>query len=654
MTSSAALEKSLAKQPRRWPKRLRDLLLHALVQDRVLQRWYPGVMHFLIFWGMVIQILGTGVNLLQQELFLPIELTTFPRNAAYLGFELIMDLGGAMIVLGVLMAAFRRLVLRPQYLQSRWDDWYALGLLLLIALLGFGSEALRILAVDPPWRAWSPIGNLLATGLETGGVTPAAITPLHGAFFWTHSITGMLFVASLPFTKLRHVFTGPLNIFLKPERPEGALETITDLETADTLGAGRIEEFPTSALLGFDACVQCGRCEDVCPAAISGMPYSPRALMQSLHGVMHTRLIDGDNRRSADLFGEAIDKETPWLCTTCAACTNVCPMFVNPVTAAIEMRRHLTLMTGEVPGSVGEALTHMERRGNPWGLPKEDHAPWLKGLGVRTLEPGERTEYLLFLGCAFGYDNRSQAAGKEFVQLLQDAQVDFAVLGAVEGCCGETARRLGHEYIFQVMAEENIEAMASVEFESLITPCAHCFNTLKNEYPQFGGDYRVLHHTELLAQLVSEKRLDLAHDTGGATYTFHDSCYLGRYNGVYDSPRETLDAIPELQRREMPRRKANAFCCGGGGGHMWMEIDANTRINHRRLEEAVDETQADVVVTACPYCLIMFDDAIRSKGASETLAVKDLAEVLSEHMTKRSKRTTTEEVAYGHPKVDRG
>jgi Fe-S oxidoreductase/nitrate reductase gamma subunit len=616
--------------PKSWTRQLKDLLLHAVVQDRVLQRWYPGLMHFLIFWGMVIQVLGTGINLLQQDLFLPVELTTFPRNAAYLGFELVMDLAGGMIILGVLMAAARRLLFRPSYLESRWDDWYSLGLLLLIALLGFAAESIRILAVDPPWRAWSPIGNLLAAGLAGIGLTGAAVAPTHAYLFWAHAVAGMAFVASLPFTKLRHVLTGPLNILFKPDRPDGALEPIRDLETAETLGAGEIDEFPSASLLAFDACVQCGRCEDVCPAAISGMPYSPRSLVRSLHDVMHARLMNRADGSTPSLLGGAIDKETPWLCTTCGACTTVCPMFVNPVSSAVEMRRHLTLMTGEVPNSVGEALTNMERRGNPWGLPKENHAPWVKELDVRTLQPGESTENLLYIGCAFGFDSRLHKAGMDLVRLLQNAQVDFAVLGPAEGCCGETARRLGHEYVFQVMAEENIAAFDSVQFERIITPCAHCFNTLKNEYPQFGGQYQVLHHTEYLSQLSDQGRLKLLGDAGEKTFTFHDSCYLGRYNGIYEGPRRMLDAVPNLHRSEMPRKKADAFCCGGGGGHMWIEIDPNTRINHRRLQEAVEQAHADVVVTACPYCLIMFDDAIRSKGIGEQVAVRDLVEVLSD------------------------
>jgi Fe-S oxidoreductase len=240
---------------------------------------------------------------------------------------------------------------------------------------------------------------------------------------------------------------------------------------------------------------------------------------------------------------------------------------------------------------------------------------------------------LLFLGCAFGYDTRSQEAGRALIALLQEAQVDFAVLGAMEGCCGDTARRLGHEYVFQVMAEENIATFESVKFRRIVTPCAHGYNTLKNEYRQFGGNYVVQHHTELLAELVEAGRLNaVAQADPEPTYTYHDACYLGRYNQIYDPPRKALDGIAGLKRNEMPRNRANGFCCGGGGGHMWMEIDPNTRINHRRLSEAVDEARADVVVTACPYCLIMFDDAIRSKGLGESVSVKDISEVLYERL----------------------
>jgi Fe-S oxidoreductase len=307
-------------------------------------------------------------------------------------------------------------------------------------------------------------------------------------------------------------------------------------------------------------------------------------------------------------------------------------MFVNPVDTIVELRRYLTLTTGDIPSEVGEALMGMERRGNPWSMPLESHAPWAKELDVRVLQPGEATDVLLYVGCAFGYDSRSHQAGREIVKLLRAAEVNFAVLGLNESCCGETARRLGHEYLFQVMAEENIETFRSVQFNTIVTPCAHCFNTIKNEYPQFGGEFPVQHHSEFIASLLDAGRIPLKEAGLRGRFSYHDSCYLGRYNKIYDEPRRVLKSIPALSLSEIPRRRENGFCCGGGGGHMWMEIDPSTRINQKRLEEIIQQTAADTVVTACPYCLVMFEDAIRSKGIGETVRVLDLAEVLSESL----------------------
>lgn len=628
MTTETMTSPPTIKQPSSWKKRTIDFLLHVLIQDRVLSRLYPGIMHFMIFWGMMIQVLGTIVNLLQYPLFLPIELP-WPQGNAYLGFELVMDIGGAMLLVGLVMAILRRAFFRPTYLKNRWDDWYALILLLGITILGFFSEAARLAAADPAWRVWSPIGNWIALGLQGMGVQLESDAPIHAFLFWAHAGTGTLFIVSLPFTKLRHVLTGPLNIVVRKLRPLGELETIEDIETTDLLGVGQIEEFSSQSLLSFDACVQCGRCEDVCPATMSGMDYSPRALIYNLHRSTHETLMGENGSEDTPLLEGFIESETPWLCTTCGACLHVCPMFVDPVSAVIDLRRYLTLTTGDVPGSVGETLMQMERRGNPWGLPKEEHAPWAKELGIRVLQPGEATDTLLYIGCAYGYDSRNQAAGKALAGLLQTAGVDFAILGSAEGCCGETARRMGHEYIFQVMVEENINTFNNVTFNRILTPCAHCFNTLKNEYPHFGADFEVVHHSEYLAELLGSGRLTSNGKFAGKQITLHDSCYLGRYNDIYDAPRQVLDQLDGVNRTEMKRSHSNAFCCGGGGGHMWMETDPNTRINHQRLQQVVEDTQAEMVVTACPYCLIMFDDAIRSKGVGEDVGVIDIAEAIS-------------------------
>ena len=621
---------SLPMTPRRkWIRALQELLQHAVLQDRVIKRIYPGIMHLLIFWGMTIQVLGTIINLLQYPLFLPVEIA-FPRGQAYLVFELVMDLGGAMILVGVIMALARRAFFRPSHLPNRWEDWYALALLFTLTVVGFASEAIRLQAADPAWRAWSFLGDGLARGLAAIGLRVTTDALIHKVLFWSHAGLGLLFFASLPFTKLRHLLTGPLNIVIRPQRPLGALEVIEDLETAESLGAGEIEAYPSQALVSFDACVQCGRCEEVCPATYSGMPYSPRALIYALQRSMHETLMGEDGTDERSLLEGFIDKETPWLCTTCGACLYACPLFIDPVSSVLELRRYLTLTTGEVPGSVGETLMQMERRGNPWGLPKEEHAPWAREMGVRVIQPGESTDVLLFLGCAYGYDSRNQKAGRALVGLLQQAGVDFAILGAAEGCCGETGRRMGHEYVFQVMVEENLAIFQAVEFKRLVTPCAHCFNSLKNEYPQFGADFVVQHHSELLAELAAAGKLPAAEAGSAPKATYHDPCYLGRYNTIFEAPRMALNGSRGLELREMQRSRAESFCCGGGGGHMWMETDPNTRINQKRLEQAMQETGAEVVVTACPYCLIMFEDAIRSKGVGEQVQAKDIAEVLAE------------------------
>jgi Fe-S oxidoreductase/nitrate reductase gamma subunit len=626
-----APRKSKEKLERRdWGYVFRELIVNVIFQNRILKKSFPGIMHLLLFWGVSIQILGTILSIMQFELFLPFTLP-FPREGAYLVFEFVMDVAGGMILLGGLMAVFRRLITRPSQLETRWDDWYALIIVLLMPVLGFLTEGMRILATNPDWRMWSPIGNMVANLITALGIDAQGADSLHQILFWAHIGTGLIFLASIPFTKLKHIFTGPLNILARSRRPMGEIQFIANIEEVEKLGVGQIDEFTPNLLLAFNACAQCGRCEEVCPASLSGMSLSPRTVVRNLRDEVQGSLVAANGNDLQPITDVAIESETPWLCTTCGACINACPMFINPVDVLVELRRYSTLTTGDIPSPVGEALMGMERRGNPWSMPKESHAPWVKELGVRELSPGDETDILLFIGCAVGYDARSQAAGRELVSLLQNANVNFATLGSAEACCGETARRLGHEYLFQVMAGENVALLESVTFNRIVTPCAHCFSTLKNEYPQMGGQYTVQHHTELLQELIDLGHLSFGSNRNGAKFSYHDSCYLGRYNEIYQEPRDLLRSIPEIDLIELDRREENGFCCGGGGGQMWMETDPDTRINQRRLEEVVSNGRTNTVVTACPYCLIMFDDAIRSKGIGETMHVTDIAEVLREH-----------------------
>ena len=610
--------------------RIRDFILNALVQVRILKKAYPAVMHKLIYIGVTIQVIGTIILLLNMLLFFPWTIT-FPRGTANLIYELVMDIAGVMILAGVSMAFFRRLILRPKTLESRWDDYYALILLTLIPLIGFTLEGTRLLATNSPWAAWSPVGNLVAHLMASLGMTAQGATQLHDMLWWVHAGVALILVASIPFTKMRHLVYIPLNVIFRPFRKTGALEKIENIDQAEVLGVGKVSEFTSQQLLSFDACVNCGRCEEVCPSNISGMDYSPRTLIQSLHQTMVAALEKPDGKSTQELFAGTFSESYPWQCTTCGACTVRCPAFVNPVDEIVDLRRYQALTTGKVPKSVADALRNIERQGNPWGIPAQDRLNWSEGLNLRELAPGDEVDVLYFVGCASAFDDRNKKVARSFVHLLQKANVSFGVLGFDETCCGETARRMGNEYLFQVFAEQNLEAMSKVKFNRIVTQCPHCFNTLKNEYPQFGSSYKVQHYTEFLTELSLTEGISPNGNGVKGRLVYHDSCYLGRYNQIYQAPR-TLLKEAKLNPIELPRKGENSFCCGGGGGQMWLETDPNTRINQRRLGDAL-QVKADIVATACPYCMIMFDDAIRSKGLGEQIQVMDIAEVLERQMS---------------------
>jgi Fe-S oxidoreductase/nitrate reductase gamma subunit len=584
-------------------------------------------MHFLIFWGVTIQVIGTAINIQQMALFTPWALT-WPRGNLYLVYEFLMDLGGVFILIGISLALYRRLVIKPAYLGTKWDDYYVLWMFMAMSIAGFFNESMRLVAADPAWRGWSFAGNLLALSLQGFGLSSEAAFRLQPVFLFLHIGLAVTLTASLPFTKLRHLVFTPINVILRPRRAIGALEKIVDIEEAEVLGATKINEFSSQQLLSFEACLDCGRCEEVCPATMAGMAYSPRTLIQSLRGFFAEELIQPNQDGHEELTDDSV-KEDLWACTTCAACLTRCPALINPPEQVVELRRSQALMTGQMSKQVGDTLRNFERQGNPWGMPPEDRLKWAQDLEVRELAPGDEVDVLMYVGCAGAYDDRNKKVTQAFVRLMQSAEVDFGVLGFDEMCCGETARRMGHEYIFQVFAEQNIEIFNSIKFQRIVTQCPHCFNTLKNEYPQMGGEYQVLHYTEFLQELADLGKLNLNGEKPGAAgkrLTYHDSCYLGRINEVFEAPRSLLD-LAETNRFELDRHGENSFCCGAGGGCMWVETDPSTRINQARLGQALD-AQAEIVATACPYCLIMFDDAVRSKGVGDDIEILDITEVL--------------------------
>jgi Fe-S oxidoreductase len=446
---------------------------------------------------------------------------------------------------------------------------------------------------------------------------------------------------ALPVTKLRHMFTTPVNLALAPrERPKGAMRAMPNLLEAtdiETVGASRVADFTWKQLFDTDACTICGRCTAVCPANQTGKSLDPREIVLKLgqvaadtYGVSPPVSVDAELAVSSDLVFERITAEELWACTTCRACDEACPAGLEIVDKILDMRRYLSLMESDFPTELGKTYVSMENSANVYGVDQSRRGDWRNGLDfeVKVLgEPGVTAEYLYWVGCAGSFDDRNRKVTLATARLLHEAGVDFAILGPRELCTGDPARRTGNEYVFQGLALQNIETLDDLGVEKVVTQCPHCFNTLRNEYPQYGGDYEVIHHSELLASLVEDGKLVPRED--GRSITFHDPCYLGRTNDVYLAPRRVVDAVGD--RVEMPRNGTRSFCCGAGGGKMWYEETTGKRVNRERTEEAV-ATGAEVIATGCPFCFVMLDDGVKEMGVDEQVLVADLAMLLQERV----------------------
>ena len=640
-----------AKRTERLDRRLGGLLLYGLGQRRVLAQAYPGLMHGLIFYGFVAFFIGTSLVGIELDAGFKIL-----KGPFYLGFEAVLNTFALLFLTGLGLAALRRYVLRPDRLNIRRDDAVVLGLLAFIALTGLTLEVIRLLGQHPAWAQWSWLGNAIASLFGPPPDRPPAIHP----FVWeVHQLSVFTLIATMPFTKFRHIVIAPTNIFARDLGVAGALPKIENIEeTEEPLGAGTIGQLTWKQLLDGDACTECGRCQDVCPAYAAGQPLSPKKLVMDFRDRMseypgalwkwqkpiveHLPLIRPialGSRTPAEkaLVGEVIHDETLWACTTCRACEQECPVFIEQVSEIVAMRRHLTLEEGRLPDTLTQALRNTERQGNPWGQPRHRRAAWAEGLDVPLMADVGEADVLYWVGCAGSYDPRNQKVSQAMVRIFQAAGVDFAILGEEESCHAEWARRAGEEYLYQTKAQENIETLKQYKFRRIVTQCPHCFNTLKNEYPQFGaanlhesgGQWTVVHHSEFIRELSLTGKLQINGRWAGGSVTYHDSCYLGRYNRIYDAPRKVLSEIPGLQLVELKRRRERGFCCGGGGASMWMEHEAGHRVNDVRMDE-IQALDPGLAAVACPFCLIMLEESATRRNAQAPLALKDIAEVIAE------------------------
>ena len=619
-----------------WVTRWKTVFAVAFAHRRIWTEPYPGTMHFLIFWGVLLIFLGKTVRLFSY----PIGLTT-PPQPVFLYASLLSEIGGAMVIGGGLFAFIRRYLLRPSRLDIKPDNHLIFILGFVILMTGYLTKAYRVVAagadIPSDWFSWAPVSYLISPFIL---ILPSE--ELNEALVWhrvlMHAVPTSFFLVYVIVSRsgLKHLFLSPLNVFYRSLKPKGALNFIPDFDEAETFGARKISEFTWKQLLDLEACTRCGRCQDHCPAHLTQKPLSPKKVILDLRALLHEKgkplLWNQPTKEEEDppLAGGVITDDTLWACTFCLNCYEQCPVYISAFDKIIEMRRHLVLMETRYPSELREVFRNMERRSNPWGEERRLRADWAKELGIKTLAEDSKVDLLYFPGCFKGYDDRNKRVAISLVNILRRVGVKFGILGAEEGCCGDPVRRIGNEYLYKMLVEANIETMSRYQVKKILTTCPHCFTNLKNEYPQFGGNFEVIHQTEFLYNLLKHRKLKLKR-IDPITVTYHDSCYLGRYNQIYEIPRRILTSIPGVRLKEMDRSRSRSFCCGGGGGRMWMEEHIGKRINETRIEQAL-ELKPDVVATACPYCLTMLSDGLKAKKMEESVKALDIAELLEKSL----------------------
>ena len=623
----------------RWGERWAGVLTQFIGQRRILSPGYigAGIMHALIFWGFLavalnsLHFVGGGfVEGFHLPFFGP---ASWPGRA----YVVVRDLFECAVIAMVGVAAYRRVVVRPARLTPSWDAALILSLIGTLMVTDLAMAGAETAAHGSANGYPSPVGRALAP-LFSGVGTPVSLA-LHSVAWWLHLGALLGFLVYLPISKHFHVVTSLPSILFR-RLDTGALPMI-DLENSERFGITGFSDLGWKDILDVYSCTECGRCQEACPAYATGKPLNPKKINEDMRHVMMPALPFLIGRKSLAegqalpvLPSQTIADDVLWSCTTCRACEQACPLFIEFVDRIVGMRRKLVLEDGAFPEELTVAYKNLEKAGNPWGQSADQRADWAAGLEIPLMAdaPGE-VEYLLWVGCAGAYDDRGKKVARATAAILKEAGVTFAMLGTEETCTGDPARRSGNEYLYQMLASQNVETLNRYGVKKIVAQCPHCLNTLLNEYPQLGGHYEVIHHSQVISRLMSDGRITMNAAAQGETVTFHDSCYLGRHNGIYDAPREALSSAG-LTILEMPRSKENGFCCGAGGGRMWMEESLGTKVNVNRVDEAAG-TGAALVASACPFCMTMLADGVNETGRAETLSVQDVAQIVESRMARK-------------------
>lgn len=619
-------------------KRLWNVLKIAFGQSKLLRDLPAGLVHFFIFWGFMIFLLAV-IEAIIQGFYSPFSLEFL--GPVFLVITLVQDLVGVLVISAVLVALIRRYMIKIPRLQvdksAQLDATFILLMILVVVVSMFGQNMadyagagfiLHDFILRPISAALSPV--FFSNPAENAEI-------VYEVCWWIHIVAIFGFMNFLPYSKHLHVLSSiPNTYFANLEPVRNTLKPL-DLEDeeAESFGAADIEHFSWKQILDGYSCTECGRCTSVCPANTVGKSLSPKEIIVNIRQrtkdkapLLSNGVSEGE-QFDKSLVHDYIPDLNLWQCTTCMACVQECPVMIEHVDSIVDMRRNLVLTESQFPAGLNNVFKSLETNYTPWAFNAADRAEWAEGLSIKTMADDSNCEFLFWVGCSGSFDDRYKKVSQSFAKLMQKANIEFRILGIEEKCNGDTARRLGNEYLAQMMMMENVETLNKYNVKKIVTACPHCYHSLKNEYKLFGGNYEVYHHSELIDEMISTGKISLK-ENGKEKTTFHDSCYLGRYNGVYEAPRSSLKQVPGLSITEMERNKDRGFCCGAGGGRMFLEDEEGGRVNTERTKEAL-ATNADKIATACPFCMTMLSDGVKEADKTDEVEIKDIAEIILEN-----------------------